>query len=222
MKLLAGGCSLIYGSEINDATIRFSRLTYPALIAKQFDLDYICVANPGNGNDAICRRVIEELTDDVKLVVVNWSYHDRFEFHYNDIGWQNLKFPNSAFEVKINELAKPFYSQLTELYSWYKYLQDILLLQTFLTDKNIPFIFSSADDEFFNNITIKSDELYQKLYSLIDFSKWFYWRDKFDNNIGFVKWAKTYDYPMGPAHHPLESAHQGTYELIRPIVETIL
>lgn len=223
MKLLAGGCSLIYGTEISDATTGPSQLTYPALLARQFGLEYSCTANPGDGNDSICRKIIEAVDDEVGLVVVTWSYHDRFEFNYNNHGWQSLKNPNSMFVEQINQLAKPFYADLTEVYSWSKYIQDIVLLQTFLINKGIPFIFSSADDAFFNDsIVIKSDALYQQLYSLIDFTKWIYWHDSANNKVGFVKWAKTHNYPMGNNGHPLELAHANTYKLVKPQVEMIL
>jgi hypothetical protein len=223
MKLLAGGCSFIYGSELSDAITNYSCLTYPALLSKKFDLEYKCVATPGNGNDAICRQVIEGIDNTVGLVIVMWSYYDRFEFHFGKDGWQNLKCPNDSFKNQVNELTKPFYSQLTDIYAWNKYLQDIILLQTFLTNNNIPFIFSSADNQFFDNSrTIVFDSRYQKLYNLIDFSKWVYWTDKADNKVGFVNWAKIYGYPLGPGQHPLTLAHTKAYESIEPCVGKVL
>jgi hypothetical protein len=224
MKLLAGGCSLIYGDEmpdVNSIELGYSNLTYTALLAKHFDLEYTCVANSGAGNDAICRRVIERTTADVDLVVVNWSYYNRFEFHYKDIGWQSLKCPNTKFEDRISVLSKPFYSEITDMYSGYKYLQNIILLQTFLIAKKISFIFSSSEPEFFNeSADIKRDLYYKQLYSLIDFSKWFFWKNPTTNqNTGFVYWTKKNNYPTGPGNHPLELAHLKTYELILPQME---
>jgi hypothetical protein len=223
MKLLAGGCSLIHGTEMPDAVTGHSQLTYPALLAKQFNLEYKCVAVPGGGNDTICRQVIEGIDDTVGLVIVMWSYYDRFEFHFGKDGWQNLKYPSNALRNQVDELAKPFYSQLTDIYAWNKYLQDIIVLQTFLTNNNISFIFSSADTEFFDvSRTIAFDSRYQKLYNLIDFSKWVYWNDKVDKKVGFVNWARSYGYPLGSSQHPLELAHNKAYELIKPQMETIL
>jgi hypothetical protein len=223
MNLLAGGCSLIYGNEISDATTTYSQLTYPALLAKHLGLSYKCTANPGDGNDSICRKIIEATDQQVKLVVVNWSYHNRFEFHYTEKGWQSLTCTNSLYKNLVSDLSVPFFKELTEIYSWSKYLQDIILLQTFLNSKNIPYIFSSSDNEFFNeNNVIKYNLLYQKLYELIDFTRWFYWNDDFGNKIGILKWAKINNYPVGPNHHPLELAHLKTYEIIKNQMEALL
>jgi hypothetical protein len=225
MKLLAGGCSLIYGSEMPDECQpknQYSQLTYTALLAKKFNLEYMCVAAPGAGNDAISRRVIENIDNQVKLVIVNWSYHNRFEFNYYDIGWQSLKNLNTQHADRVSQLAKPFYSELTYLYSWYRYLQDIILLQTFLIKNKIPYVFSSADNDFFNTeSTIKFDMYYKQLYDLIDFDNWFYWKDQ-DRNCGFVTWAQKNQYPLGDLTHPLELAHFKTYELLKPQVENLL
>jgi hypothetical protein len=225
MKLLAGGCSLIHGDELPDTeTQQYSKLTYPALLADHLNLDYVCTAIPGAGNDTICRRVIEGITDDVVLVIVNWSFCNRFEFHYNDIGWQSLRYVSDWHKDRINSLSKPFYAELTHKYSRYKYVQDIILLQTFLKDKQIPFIFSSTDSDFLNSTTeMNTDSYYQQLYSLIDFSKWFFWLDQNNRTIGFNKWAAVNNYPMGEKNnHPLETAHFKTYELFKPTVEKII
>jgi len=222
MKLLAGGCSLIYGAELPDTALHYSKLTYPALLSKHFDFEYVCVANPGDGNDAIFRKVIEATNDEIGFVVVNWSYHDRFEFHHNTHGWQSLRYTNVNFKDEFATLAKTFYASLTEIYSWPKYVQSIILLQNFLLDKNIPFIFSSSDDDFFdssNPITV--NPYYQKLLALIDFNRWFYWTDTNGKKIGFNNWAKIQNYPLGPGNHPLELAHYKTFELVKDQIKEL-
>jgi hypothetical protein len=226
MKLLAGGCSLIYGSELPDTLDNgsYSQLTYTALLAQHHNLDYQCVALPGVGNDTIARQVVEHIDSQMTaLVIVNWSYKDRAEFHYNDIGWQSLQYPNTEYASRINQLAKPFYSDVTDTYLWYKHLQEIVCLQTILNDKKIPFIFSSADYQFFNQENVIHSKAHKELYELIDFTHWFFWKNPENgNHTSFINWAKKYNYPLGPLLHPLELAHYQTFELLKLRTDTIL
>ena len=84
MIIVAGGDSFIYGSELADCNGDYSRNTFTALLAKQYE--YQCVAWPGSGNDAIARRVITEceaMLPERPFVVVNWTFPGRYEFRFN-------------------------------------------------------------------------------------------------------------------------------------------
>lgn len=88
MILVAGGDSLIYGSELSDCDNNCSQLVYPALLAKKYNLDYDCVAWPGNANNAITRMVMtkcyELLLKKARFgVIVQWSFLPRYEFRFN-------------------------------------------------------------------------------------------------------------------------------------------
>jgi hypothetical protein len=53
MKLKSFGCSFTYGSDLHDCDIPqwgASRQTWPALLAKNHNLEYECHAHPGIGN----------------------------------------------------------------------------------------------------------------------------------------------------------------------------
>jgi hypothetical protein len=227
MKLLAGGCSLIYGSEMPDDRLEilgedgYSRLTYPALLAEHYNLEYQCVALPGAGNDTIARRILDTITDETSLVIVNWTYKDRFEFHYNDIGWQSLKNTNTAHLDRVSHLSRSFYSELTDTYSWHRYLQEIVCLQTVLTNKKIPFVFSSADRQIIINDVVHSNGDLE-LYNLIDFDRWVFWKNpKNGNTSTFIYWAQQSNYPVGPNLHPLEEAHRQSLDLFKEKIGTI-
>ena len=221
MKLLAAGCSLIYGSELVDEKPHdqgYSQLTYPALLAKHLNLEYQCAARPGFGNDAIARTMLDNFDETVSLVIINWSYIDRFEFHYKDIGWQNIKDgldQGNYLTDQICKLAKPFYSDLTPEYSYYRYLEDIFTCQEFLNKQQVPYIFSSTDRRFVNQeYIVNLGTAHKNLYNAIDFSPWFFWKTN-QTKTGFLEWATQNNYPRGVAGHPLESAHRDTYELIK-------
>jgi hypothetical protein len=97
MILVAGGDSFIYGSELKDgisphdplgtepAYPIVSQSTFPALLAKDFNMQYECAAYPGFSNNAIRRTIMNacEKSQDVGLVVVTWSFPGRYEFRFN-------------------------------------------------------------------------------------------------------------------------------------------
>lgn len=77
--VLAGGDSFVWGSELADSPHGgpngYSRQTFPALLAD----DYICVAYPGLGNQAIATRVKDYLllNDFPDAVIVCWTWPTR-------------------------------------------------------------------------------------------------------------------------------------------------
>jgi hypothetical protein len=78
MIIVAGGDSFIFGSELKSPDN-----TFTALLSKEYD--YTCVAWPGIGNDGIARRVISEVEamyPEKPIVMVNWTFPDRYEFKF--------------------------------------------------------------------------------------------------------------------------------------------
>lgn len=97
MILVAGGDSFTYGSELKDgvtpldptgtkpAEQTVSLSTFPALLARDFGMQYECAAYPGFSNSAIRRTTMNacEKLQDVGLVVVTWTFSGRYEFRFN-------------------------------------------------------------------------------------------------------------------------------------------
>jgi hypothetical protein len=89
--LVAGGDSFIWGSELSDQNEdigNFSRLTYPALLARQYDFDYECSAWPSNANNAISRMTMSKCqqlksNNEKFSVLITWTFSQRFEFRFN-------------------------------------------------------------------------------------------------------------------------------------------
>ena len=84
LTILAGGDSFVYGSELQDCNGRYSKKTFPALLAE--DNNYACVAWPGFANDSIARTVInycENHKQENIFVIVSWTFPGRYEFRFN-------------------------------------------------------------------------------------------------------------------------------------------
>jgi hypothetical protein len=88
MILVAGGDSFIFGAELQDQINGPSLSTYPALLAKEHDIDYHCAAWSGNANNAISRMTIEacerfKSKNRPLLALVTWTFANRYEFRFN-------------------------------------------------------------------------------------------------------------------------------------------
>jgi hypothetical protein len=88
MILVAGGDSFIFGAELKDLINGPSLSTYPALLAKQNNIEYYCAAWSGNANNAITRMTItacENLKKENKKIIalVTWTFTNRYEFRFN-------------------------------------------------------------------------------------------------------------------------------------------
>jgi hypothetical protein len=89
MILVAGGDSLVFGSELSDQIDQLpSTRTFPAQLAKLAGLGYISAAFPGNANAAISRmtlRKCQELRQQGQkfAVLIMWSFVSRYEFRFN-------------------------------------------------------------------------------------------------------------------------------------------
>ena len=84
MKILAGGDSFVYGSELADCVDTNSKNTFPALLAG--DNQYECVAWPGYANDSIARTVINYCENNKQeniFVIVSWTFPGRYEFRFD-------------------------------------------------------------------------------------------------------------------------------------------
>ncbi len=88
MILVAGGDSFIFGAELADQIDGPSFSTYPALLAKDHNMEYYCAAWSGNSNHAISRMTMtacEQLKHENKklFAIVTWTFTNRYEFRFN-------------------------------------------------------------------------------------------------------------------------------------------
>jgi len=88
MILVAGGDSFIFGAELKDQILGPSLSTYPALLAKEKNINYHCAAWSGNANNAISRMTMAaceyfKKQNQTVLALVTWTFTNRYEFRFN-------------------------------------------------------------------------------------------------------------------------------------------
>jgi hypothetical protein len=133
-----------------------------------------------------------------------------------------LKNINTAKSTGISDFAQIFYKHVgsTEYWEVYSSLKEIVYLQNYLKVKNIPYMFTCADNNIFYNFTVgHKDSIINSLFNQIDQSKWFWFPAGTEKHEtceprGFYQWAVENKYSMGTTH-PLEAAHKDAAELMK-------
>jgi hypothetical protein len=229
MIILAGGDSFIWGSELYGASdLEYSRETFPALIAKKSNLEYQCVARPGNANDAIARMTMnacdQALSDQKEImVVVMWTFPFRYEFNFSYpisspiSPWASINPKNTKLEIE--KFTNDFFKHVgsNDIYQTYNTLRSVFLLQSYLKNKNIPYVFTLADNQICNTF---DDPSIKVLSTMIDWQDWYFFPEgkganQTETPRGFYQWAIENKYSMGPGSHPLEQAHTDAALLIK-------
>ena len=155
MKVLVNGCSHLAGTELNKNDEVAKTLSWPNYIKSWNTITNL--AMPASSNDSICRRTIQELEkNNYDFVLIQWTHFDRIELQipfYNEHGVHNKWFcinSNNAYnkiELNgnpdfINELARSiFLKQFDEIWFNNFNIAQIVMLQTYLKTRNIPYKF---------------------------------------------------------------------------------
>jgi hypothetical protein len=127
-----------------------------------------------------------------------------------------------ARQTGVADFAEVFYKHVggTEYWEIYSSLKEIVYLQNYLLIKQIPFMFTCADNSIFYNYTVdNSDSVIDSLANQIDLSKWYWFPEGHGSNQteeprGFYQWAVENKYAIGTTH-PLEQAHQDAAKLMK-------
>lgn len=210
MILKSFGCSFIFGNELHDDGYNSldktpSQQTWPALLAKDLDYEYQCHARPGSGNLQILECLLNQLDKEpIDLCIVGWTWIDRFD--YND--------PLNDRWKTITPMGADSYSEFyyRNLHSQYRdKLSSLIYIKTtinFLKEKQIKFIMTCIDDLIFetkwhsNSAIIELQEYIRPYMTTFD-------------GLTFLDWSKEKGFPISKTLHPLESAHQAGFELIK-------
>lgn len=118
-------------------------------------------------------------------------------------------------ETNVGTFADALYryaaNQYHETYlSW----KSIVWLQNILEKKQIPFMFTLADNTLFydiENLIYQDDPLMRSMYQEIDSTKWFSFGERM---MGFNQWATINSYTYGTTH-PLDEAHKDAAKLMK-------
>jgi len=212
------GCSFIYGSDLTDASLVHpidpSRSTWPALIAKQLNLDYECYALPGQGNFKIyCDVLANSYLNEQSVFLINWTWIDRYDYVTLDGYWNTLRPADENQEQKF--YYRHLHSQLCDMISDASY---IVSAAEHLTSLNCPYVMTYMDYNLLTPLNIHWHDpryleiLQQKLKKiLVDFDK-----------KNFLDWSIQQEYEISNTLHPLEAAHQAAAEYWLPTVEQLL
>jgi hypothetical protein len=232
MILVAGGDSFIHGNELSDWDIRStqdSKLTFAALLARDFGFDYVSCARPGNANDAILRMTInkcEQVRNDGKdcVVIVGWTFVPRFEFPFEfntdspDTPFATISIYNETNRPLVKDFAKHFFRNVnSDWFPHFNTVKSIVLLQQYLKFNNIPFIFTATDNVVFS---YTNDELLKPYWRMVDFDNWYMFpaaEEPWNTTSprGFYQWAVENKYEIGPYQHPLDRAHADAAQLMK-------
>lgn len=191
----------------------YSRLTWPALLAKDRDLEYVCYAIQGASNQTIIRQFFQYLPHINKddIVVMNWTWIDRWDFcrqtdeTYVD-QWVTVR-PSGSSD---SDLSKIYFKYIqSELWNKIETLKTILLATNTLKAKNIKFLMTSIDSLILDRQYHVPSYIVNLQNEIIDDITWF-------DEQGFYDWSKTNNFPIHKkGGHPLEEAHQHAFNYIK-------
>ena len=217
-KIQAFGDSFVYGTdlpdcrapvEINEKIVYSpSNLTWQALAAKELGLEYGCRADGGFGNQFIASRIFQHAKKG-SLVMVNWSWIDRFDYMTDENQARTLR-PGED-----TELERFYYKNLhSEMFDKFRNLVTIWASITWLRERNIPFIMTIMDQ-------LLLDDQWHVVPSMVDMQneirKYLTW---FPENRTFLEWSRANGYPESEGWHPLEEAHAQAAEIMLPIIKS--
>lgn len=125
-------------------------------------------------------------------------------------------------ETGVKPFAEAIYKHAANQYhETYLSWKSIIWLQNMLEKKNIPFMFTLADNTLFYDEFKQhkdQDAFMKALHDEIDFTKWFSFGERM---MGFNQWALLNDYPRGTTH-PLDEAHQDAVKLMLPTFNKLI
>jgi hypothetical protein len=220
MKIKSFGCSFIYGSDLSDQfdhdipPFARSDFTWPALLAKKYNLDHECFAEPGQGNFKIlCDLIAQASLSDPALVIVNWTWIDRFDYTDSHEQWKTLR-PSEDTSIE-KFYYRHLHSQLNDVLKSVYYINTAI---DFLLARQYPFIMTYMD----YNLLIPFDpNWHDPRYLEIIQKKISKYLHTFEEK-NFLDWSRDQGFAVSDRWHPLEQAHQSAAEYISPKIESIL
>lgn len=166
-RLISFGDSFILGNELIDfetAEVPYSYKTFPALMAKQANIEYLCLAKAAASNQYIAHKILDYPFVNNELCIVQWTYSSRFgiplehsyELKNNSIiNWFDMR-PHQIDEHEqvphaLSKLSQDFYKQVDiGTFGLFQSELCVSYCANYLHDKKVPYIFLCLDDDLIN------------------------------------------------------------------------
>jgi hypothetical protein len=214
-----GGDSWTYGDELSDRSNSF-----PNLIGNNFNLNIINDAVSGGSNTRIVRKFFQNISKDIKLVIISWTLLERFEGFYKENamypGWSNLSYwklkiwQEKSTDKSVKKTIKGLQSYLhyvrTPEYVAAEFLTHILKIQKTCLLCKIPVIMTNVFPIFDNSYLTN----YKPITNLNEYQK-INWNDVWLKNkdFNFYNFSKENKFKFGPREHVLEDGHRAIADL---------
>lgn len=175
--LYVNGDSFTYGTGVEHSN------TWAYLLSQRLGINLVNDAVPGSSNDRIVRTTLDSLAKyNPELVIIAWSSFLRTEWssmqlepmHLHEMDFDSRPIiqvqPNyDKYRAADRERIRSYYESLNLDWAMDRYLNQVLLLQSYLKDSKIRYVFVNALD---------------------NYSKEFYDKSKKSTNVGneFLGW----------------------------------
>jgi hypothetical protein len=224
MKIKSFGCSFIYGSDLSDCPHGVgvdhpppSKLTWPSLLSKTWDLEYSCFAWPGIGNLRILERILHESVDpDPSFYIISWTWLDRLDYVDNHQypwapwAWRSI-LPTDDSDFA-EQYFRDYHSQVKDQLNSLIYVNQAIHL---LKSKSIPFVMTYLDKLLLENTYHNHPGMKNLQESVAPYLTDF-------NGLSFLDWSKNLKFAISDNWHPLEQAHQAAANYMQPLVTDLL
>lgn len=188
-------------------------VTWPVLLAKKLDMELVCVAQSGSGNEQIYSSILDWIcengSDNVGLVLAAWSKCERMD-------WE-----------KETEIPRPWCNTRVcpkgNLYSWLrKSIRNFYNLQSLCEKENIPYkqfqmisLYMDHVHEYYEHNKNKRNEVIKWMtespqFDMIDNSNFIGW-PIFDEGDGYVVGDVTVHKGWKPIHRLTNKVPESSY-----------
>lgn len=221
-KIITFGDSFLFGSDLKDCidinTFEegYSYLTWPALISKQLRIKYESYALGGVGNQFIMEQILDRDLSN-SLIVVNWTWIDRFDYHNYDDEFDKNNPYKTIMPGLDTEESKFYYKHLhSEITDKLRNLCFIHTAIEHIKDNGNPFVSTVLDQLIFDQQWHMSSAI-EKMQKKVRLNTSF-----FPNDQTFLEWSRANGYPESDNWHPLEQAHKEAARYWKPIYEKLI
>jgi hypothetical protein len=190
--ILTLGDSFTQGEELTDR-----QQAWPYLLGQLLSEPVQNLGESGSCNDSMVRKLLEQTADRrYSLVVVGWTDPVRFEAWSEIINAPTTIMPASL--AKLPWTTDYYRYSYNDQYAWLRWIQQVVLLQEYLTARDQPYLFISVAGsqhycEYSTNII--------KLCELVRKDRFVGWPDR-----GMIEITKGCE--LGPGGHPLVQGHE--------------